>query len=205
MNDHLQNESQADVRSEVTLILNDIAEGDSSKINKLIPLVYNELNKIARRQLYGERPGCTFNPTALAHEAYIKLVNQENLQFNNRAHFFALASQAMRRILVDYARAKKAQKRGGENEVITFIEDQMMQEMLPDDVLALNEALENLKKINERQSRMIQYWFFGGLNHSEIAEVLNISVPSVRRDWRFARAWLSRELKNSHTDIRFDK
>lgn len=178
-------------------MLQQLAAGNQDKVNELMPLVYQELHDRAQRQLYGERADHTINPTALVHEAYLKLVQQEDLQINHRTHFFAIAAQAMRRILVDYARSQKSQKRGGANQKVTLVDDQMVQELPSDDLLALNESLDRLQKLNERQSRVIEYWFFGGLKHEEIAQMLNISLPSVRRDWRLARAWLSRELKQT--------
>jgi RNA polymerase sigma factor (TIGR02999 family) len=181
---------------QITQILQEIAQGNRTRINQLIPLVYDELHGIAEKQMYGEHRLMTINPTALAHEAYLKLVNQQDVRWNDRCHFFAIAAQSMRRIIIDYARFKHAQKRGGEKITLTFADENLMQEIPADDLLALNEALERLGELNHRQYKVIEYWFFGGLTHDEIANVLNISVPSVRRDWRLARAWLSRELKS---------
>jgi RNA polymerase sigma factor (TIGR02999 family) len=144
--------------------------------------------------LLKERKDHTLNATALVHEVYFKLVDQTRVNWQNRAHFFAIASQAMRRILINYAYQHKAQKRGGENVIVTFVEENVMRETRPEELIALDEALKQLQKISDRQSKIIEYWFFVGLTHEEIAEVLGISVPTVRRDWRLARAWLSREL-----------
>ena len=189
----MTNNSQA----HVTLILQELVEGDATRMNELIPIIYEELHRRAKRQLQGERAEHTLNPTALVHEAYLKLVETKDAHFHNRTHFFALASQAMRRILVDYARARQSQKRGGDHQKITLVDHQLVQELPSDDIVALDDSLGRLSSLNERQARVVEYWFFGGLTHEEIAVVLNISLPSVRRDWRLARAWLSRELKQT--------
>lgn len=162
-----------------------------------MPLVYNELHQVAHMHLRNERRDHTLNATALVHEAYFKLVDQTRINWQNRAHFFAIASQAMRRILINYAYQHKAQKRGGEKLLVTFVDDKIEHETKSEELIALDEALNQLQKINERQSKIIEYWFFVGLTHEEISEVLNVSVPTVRRDWRLARAWLSRELNRS--------
>ncbi|MEJ2545009.1 MAG: ECF-type sigma factor [Calditrichaceae bacterium] len=182
---------------DITQILHEISGGNRTRINQLIPLVYDELHHIAEKQLYNENQINTISPTALAHEAYLKLINQRNIHWNDRCHFFAIAAQSMRRIIIDYARFKKSQKRSGEKIMLTMAEENLVEEIPPDELLALDEALDRLKLLNERQFLVIEYWFFGGLTHQEIAGVLNISLPSVRRDWRLARAWLSRELNNA--------
>lgn len=184
-------------KNQITQILHEVSQGNRTKINLLIPLVYDELHKAAEKQLFNDRMKYTLNATALAHEAYIKMVNQDSVRWNDRSHFFALSAQAMRRILIDYARSKKALKRGAEKITLTFNEEQVVQEVQADELLALHEALDRLSTLNNRQGQVIEYWFFGGLTHKEIADVLGVSVPSVRRDWRLARAWLSRELKNT--------
>ncbi|MEJ2054708.1 MAG: sigma-70 family RNA polymerase sigma factor [Calditrichaceae bacterium] len=182
---------------EITRILQEISRGNRTRINQLIPMVYDELHNIAKKQMYGEKQLETINPTALAHEAYLKLVNQNDIHWNDRCHFFAIAARSMRRIIIDYARAKKSYKRGGNKITLVFAEEELIQEIPADEMLALDEALDRLGELNERQHKVIEYWFFGGLTHQEIAEVLGISVPSVRRDWRLARAWLSRELNSA--------
>ena len=149
--------------------------------------------------LRGERRDHTLNATALVHEAYIKLIDQDKITWQNRAHFFGIASQAMRRILINYANARIAQKRGGNQVLATFIDDKMKRESKPEELIALDEALKKLEQINERQSKIIEQWFFVGMNHEEIAEILEVSVPTVRRDFRLAKAWLSRELKQELT------
>ncbi len=180
----------------LTLILNDFSQKKPSNINFLVSQVYSELRNIARSQLYGERKNHTLNPTALAHEAYLKLVDQTKAVYSNRQHFFALAASAMRRILIDYARARNAEKRGGRALYITLVEDDISRELTPEIILALDELLKQLAIRHRRQSQIIEYWFFGGMSHRDIAEILNVSLPTVRRDWRVARAWLNRELKD---------
>ena len=181
-------------KEEITQLLCSLSDDNRQIVDSLLPLVYKELHQIAHVQLRNERSGHTLNATALVHEAYFKLVDQTRVNWQNRAHFFAIASQAMRRILINYAHQRKAEKRGGNKAFVTFIEDSIPKNQNPDELIALDEALNRLEKLNERQSKVIEYWFFVGLTHEEIAEVLKVSVPSVRRDWRLARAWLSREL-----------
>lgn len=182
---------------QITQLLAELTNGNKQVVDSLMPLVYKELHQIAHLNLRNERKDHTLNATALVHEAYFKLVDQTRVNWQNRAHFFAIASQAMRRILINYAHQHKAQKRGGENIKVTFVDENVMRESEPEELIALDEALSRLQTINERQSKIIEYWFFVGLTHEDIAEVLGISVPTVRRDWRFARAWLSRELNKS--------
>lgn len=182
---------------QITQILHEVANGNRTRVNQLIPVVYDELRQIAEKQMYGESRLHTITPTALAHEAYLKLVNQQDFHWNDRCHFFAVAAQSMRRIIIDYARSRKARKRDGQKITLAFAEENLVLEVPADEILTLNEALEQLKAMNLRQHQVIEYWFFGGLTHEEIARVLDVSVPTVRRDWRLARAWLSRELKSS--------
>jgi RNA polymerase sigma factor (TIGR02999 family) len=184
-------------KDNITQLLEELTGGNNAAVDALMPLVYDELHQVAHMHLRKERRNHTLNATALVHEAYFKLVDQTKVNWQNRAHFFAIASQAMRRILINYALQRKAQKRGGDDVKITFVDENVMRESQPEELLALDEALNRLKLINERQSKIIEYWFFVGLTHEEIAEVLGISVPTVRRDWRLARAWLSRELKKT--------
>jgi RNA polymerase sigma factor (TIGR02999 family) len=182
---------------EVTRLLGELSAGNRQVVDALIPLVYEELQKIAQRQLRGERRGHTLNTSALVHEAYLKLVDQRQANWQNRAHFFAIASQAMRRILINYAHTRKAQKRGGGQVIATFDDQAVARETRAGELLALDEALQALAKLNERQSKVVEYRFFGGLTQEEIAEVLGVSTPTVRLDWRLAKAWLSRELKQN--------
>jgi len=184
-----------DLKNEITQLLSNLNNGNKKVVDILMPLVYKEMNQLAHMHLRGERRNHTLNATALVHEAYMKLVDQEKITWQNRAHFFGIASQAMRRILINYANARVAEKRGGNNVVVTFIDDEIIRESKPEDLIALDEALKKLEHISERQSKIIEHWFFVGLNHEEIAEVLEVSLPTVRRDFRLAKAWLSRELK----------
>jgi RNA polymerase sigma factor (TIGR02999 family) len=184
-------------QEQITRLLGELSGGNRSIVNALLPLVYDELRNMASRQLRGERRNHTLNATALVHEAYIKLVDQRNVEWQNRAHFFAIAAQAMRRILINYAKSRLAEKRGGGEPVATFNDKFMGKEPRAEELVALDEALTRLKSMSERQSSVVEYHFFGGLTHEEIAEVLGVSLPTVRRDWRLAKAWLSRELRNS--------
>ena len=180
---------------DITQLLSELSSGNREAVDVLLPVVYKELHQLAHMHLRGERRNHTLNATALVHEAYMKLIAQDRITWQNRAHFFGIASQAMRRILINYANARIAEKRGGNKVLATFVDDKVSRESRPEELIALDEALTKLEKLNERQSRIIEHWFFVGLNHEEIAEVLNVSVPTVRRDFRLAKAWLSRELK----------
>ena len=185
-----------DSKKEVTQLLFDLSKGNRQAVDMLMPLVYKEMHQLAHVHLRKERPDHTLNATALVHEAYIKLIDQDKITWQNRAHFFGIASQAMRRILINYANGRIAQKRGGNPAFVTFDDDKMKRDSKPEELIALDEALKKLETLSERQSKIIEHWFFVGLNHEEIAEVLNVSVPTIRRDFRLAKAWLSRELKH---------
>ncbi len=178
----------------VTALLNELRGGNPTVVDSLMPLVYDALHSLADRQLRGERPEHTLNATALVHEAYLKLVDQRRVTWQNRAHFLAIAARAMRRILINYAKSRLARKRGGDQVLVTFDDELAGREARAEELVDLDDALSKLKLMNERQSQVVEYHFFGGLTHEEIAAVLNVSVPTVRRDWRLARAWLSREL-----------
>ena len=179
---------------DITALLVDLQAGNRTVVNALLPHVYDELRALARRQLRGERTGHTLNTTALVHEAYLKLVGQDGVDWQNRTHFYGVAAIAMRRLLINYARKRMAEKRGGGAPIASFEEGIVSREARSEEVLALDEALDRLATFNERQSQVVTMSFFGGLTHEEIAEVLGVSVPTVRRDWRIAKAWLSREL-----------
>lgn len=180
---------------DTTELLAQLTGDDSSVLDALTPRIYDELHALAHRQLRRERSNHTLNTTALVHEAYLKLVDQNRASLQNRVHFFAIASLAIRRILINYANKRSAQKRGGDLIRTTFDEGQIVREGKTEELLALDEALQRLEGMNERQSLVVTYRFFGGLTHQEIAEVLDVSVPTVRRDWRLARAWLSRQMR----------
>jgi RNA polymerase sigma factor (TIGR02999 family) len=184
-------------QSEFTILLQELSGGSDRVVDEMLPLIYDELHQLAQRKLVRERKGHTLNATALVHEAYMKLVDQTRVNWQNRAHFIAIAAQAMRRILINYAQQRKARKRGGGEALVTFMEENVAREARPDELIALDEALHRLSEMNERQGKVVEYWFFGGLTHEEIAEVLNVSLPTVRRDWRLARAWLTKELKQN--------
>jgi len=179
----------------VTQLLVDWSNGDESALDKLMPVVYDELRRLASNYLRRERAGHTLQPTALVNEAYLRLVDQRQARWQNRAQFFGVAAQLMRRILVDHARVRQAQKRGGSDQQQLSLShaDQVAQK--PDvDLLALHEALNQLAEIDEQQARIVELRFFGGLTIEETAEVIGISHATVERDWTMARAWLRREL-----------
>ena len=180
--------------SEITTLLQAHASGDEHALDELIPLVYNEMHKMAYGRLMGERPDHTYSATALVHEAYLKLVNFNRIDWKNRNHFFAIASQVMRNILVDYAVKQKAQKRGGDNHKITLSVDHIKREMNLEEIISVDHALKKLAELDERQAKVVECRFFGGLTIEETANTLGISEPTVSRDWKVARAWLNREL-----------
>ena len=182
-------------RGEVTGLLVAWNQGDPQAVERLMPLVYAELREIAERQFRRERAGHTLQPTAVVHEAYFKLVDQTRVTWKNRGHFFAIAAQAMRRILIDHARAREADKRGGGGTQVALDVGIASPEPASDlDLLALDEALVRLKALDEPQARIVELRFFGGLSIEQTAEALEISASSVKRDFRSARAWLFREL-----------
>ena len=161
-----------------------------------MPAVYDELRKLARFYLARERAGQTLQATALVNEAYLRLKKENAHIWQNRAHFFAIAARAMRRIIINYANEKLAQKRGGDAEILTLNEETVGFEVHPEELLTLDDALDRLEKMSPRQAKVVEYWLFVGLTHEEIAQLLDVSVPSVRRDWRLARAWLAKECKD---------
>ena len=181
----------------VTQLLKDWGNGNQQALEELLPLIYDELRRLAHNFLYRERPGHTLQTTALAHEAYLKLIDQESVHWQNRAHFFAIAAQAMRRILIDSARRHAAQKRGGAREKVSLAEAANLSMESNTDLLALDEALTRLAAMDEDQSRIIELRYFGGLTIEETAEVMKSSPASVKREWQMARAWLHQELGDS--------
>jgi len=171
------------------------SEGDETALEQLMPLVYSELRRLASNYLRRERQNHTLQPTALVNEAYLKLVDQRNPRWQNRAQFYGVAAQMMRRILVDHARQNKAVKRGGSDQQKLSITSAGQLGEKPDiDLLALHEALEELKTFDSQQERIVELKFFGGLSIEETAEVLGIGHATVERDWKMARAWLRRKL-----------
>lgn len=183
-------------------MLSDMQSGHRSAAEQLLPLVYDELRGLADRFLRRERRDHTLQPTALVHEAYLRLVHQDRVQWQGRAHFYAVAAQAMRRILINHARARDANKRGGERERVTLCDgnlppsdhDSIRSFSEPVDLLALNDALHRLERMDERQCRVVELRFFGGLTVEEAAEALGISQRLVKLDWKMARAWLFQQL-----------
>jgi RNA polymerase sigma factor (TIGR02999 family) len=179
---------------EITRLLVAWSDGDESALAQLTPLVYEELHRLAHRYMTGERPGHTLQTTALVNEAYVRLIDWKNVRWQNRAHFFAVSAQLMRRILVDFARLHNYQKRGSGVRAETLEEAAFVAKDKGADIVALDEALNSLAELDARQSRVVELRFFGGLTNDEVAEVLKVSEATVRRDWSLARAWLHREL-----------
>ncbi len=180
----------------ITQLLTRWSNGDQTALDKLMPLVYSELRRLASNYLRRERQGHTLQPTALVNEAYLKLIDQKTARWQNRAQFYGIAAQLMRRILVDHARQHKAAKRGGSDQQRLSITSAERVLAKPDfDVLALHEALEELATIDPQQERIVELKFFGGLSIEETAEVLRVGHATVERDWKMARAWLRRKLE----------
>ncbi|HMB77944.1 MAG TPA: sigma-70 family RNA polymerase sigma factor [Kiloniellaceae bacterium] len=186
--------------TDVTAFLQELARRDEQALDRLFPLVYKELRRVAHRQLYHERAGHTLNTTALVHEAYLKLVKHPPaVPWQNRIHFFAVAARAMRQILVNYAKARNRAKRGGDAPQVAFDEAVFMPEERARELVALDEALERLEAMNERQSRVVECRYFVGLTIAETAEVVDVSIATVKRDWTVARAWLYHEVHQALT------
>ena len=179
--------------SEVTRILNALEAGEGQVAEQLLPLVYAELRKLAAHRMASENPGQTLQPTALVHEVWLKLVGQQNRQWQNRNHFFAAAAEAMRRILIDNARRKLRVRNGGGQQRVEL--DDCAEAATSDQVLAVDEALEKLARLDPRRAEVVKLRYFVGLSFQEAAEVLGISEPTVKRYWSFARAWLYEEIR----------
>lgn len=186
---------------DVTKLLAAWSHGDPAALKTLIPLVYEELRGLARRYLAREKPGHTLSSTALVHEAYLRLVTQKDVTWQNRAHFFGVASQMMRRILVDHARSQASAKRGGGAVTLALEEGIAAPQQREVNLIQLDDALKGLAKLDERQSRMVELRFFGGLSIEETSEVLGVSAPTVKREWASARAWLFREMTRGPVDV----
>ncbi len=182
--------------NDVTKLLADWSGGDGAALEQLMPLVYEELHRMAKRYMNSQPSGHTLQTTALIHEAYLKLADNPEKQWENRAHFFAVAAQAMRHILVDHARSRRSEKRGGETQMISLEEAAIISNERVEEVIALDEALKSLEKQDARKGRVVELRYFGGLSVEETAEILKISPETVMRDWRFAKTWLLRELSN---------
>jgi RNA polymerase sigma factor (TIGR02999 family) len=181
-------------RSEITELLVAWREGDGDALDRLLPLVYDELRRLAHVRLAGERNDHTLRTTELIHEAYIRLVDASRVQWRDRGHFFAAASGAMRRVLVDYARRYRAAKRGGGHAAVTLGENDIPLEQRADMLIALDDALQRLEHVDERLCRVVECRYFAGLSDNEIAEALGVTSRTVRRDWVKARGWLYEEL-----------
>lgn len=182
--------------SGITELLIDWSEGNPEALNQLFPFVERELHRLARIQMRKLRPGNTLQTTALINEAYIRLIDQNRVQWQNRAHFFAIAAGMMRRILLNHLRDRNRIKRGGGAIQVSLDEGIMITEAKSDEILALEEALCRLSEIDERKSKVVELRYYGGLSVEETAEVLKVSVITVMRDWSMAKAWLARELRN---------
>lgn len=180
---------------DVTQALIELSDGDRSAMDRLLPMVYDQLRNLAQRELRRERSDHTLSPTALVHEAYLKLVQLQRISWRGRAHFFGASAGAMRRILISYARMKKADKRGAGSEHVPIDSVLVAAQTRPADLMALDEALTRLEAMSERQARIIECRFFAGMSVEETAEALDVSPATVKRDWTVARAWLNRELQ----------
>jgi len=189
-----------EMQDDVTRILHDWTDGDQNAPERLMPFVYDELRRLARSFLARESDAHTLQPTALVHEAYVRLVDQTRVNWQNRAHFYGIASSMMRRVLIDHARAHATAKRGGAAVRLSLDDVQIPIEQRAASLLALDEALERLTAMDERKGRIVEMRFFGGLNDEEIAEALGVSVRTVLRDWKTARLWLYRELNQEGKD-----
>jgi RNA polymerase sigma-70 factor (ECF subfamily) len=186
-------------QGEVTSLLAAWGKGDQNALNELMPLVYNELHRIASRAWVGQDQGNTLQPTALLNEAYLKLAGAENASFQNRCHFFAVACTAMRQILVNHAKSRLTGKRGSGQVKLSIDDVQLAVHQEAAQVVALHEALERLEAVDSRKSRVIEMRYFGGLSIEETAEALSVSVITVNRDWRLARTWLMREINGEQS------
>ncbi|SRR5579864_690498 len=185
---------------DVTILLKKLTAGDNNASSELMSAVYNELRRLAASYMRRERPDHTLQATALVNEAYLKLVNQRTTDWQNRAHFYGVAAQLMRRILVDHARGRLREKRGGGQKMVSLDEPLLADERQAGALLELDEALQRLAKLDPRQSRVVELRFFGGLTVEETAKVMGVSPKTVKRDWAVARAWLYRNVKADNAD-----
>lgn len=182
---------------EITQLLAEWSDGNQSALDELYPLVYDELHRLARRYMSREKKGHTLQTTALINEAYVRLVDQKNVHWANRSHFFAISAQIMRRILIDYARRHAYAKRGGGAQQVSLDEAATVTRAPGSDLIRLDEALKSLAEMDPRRSQVVELRYFGGLNNEEIAGVLHVSENTVTRDWNMARAWLYQQLTES--------
>lgn len=179
---------------EVTQLLNAWCDGNEDALDRLVPLIYKELHRLARHCMRGERPGHTLETTELVNEAYMRLVDWKSVRWQNRAHFFGVAAQTMRRVLVDFARVRRTAKRGGGEVAVSLSEAADVSVERSEDLIALDEALKRLTVIDERKGQIVELRFFGGMSVDETAVVLGVSSRTVMREWSMAQAWLHREL-----------
>jgi RNA polymerase sigma factor (TIGR02999 family) len=187
--------SSMEPTTDITQALVELSEGNRAALDRLLPLVYDELRRMAERELRRERGDHTLSPTALVHEAYLRLVQLDRISWRGRAHFYGACAQVMRRVLISYARMKKAEKRGGAEAQAVPIENVMVvAEERPEQLVALDEALERLATLNPRHARVVECRFFAGMDVDQTAEALGVARATVKRDWAAARAWLNREL-----------
>ena len=183
---------------EITQMLLELTDGNHDAVDHILPHIYDELRRLASSYLRRERSNHTLQPTALVHEAYMKLIDQTRVRWQNRAHFFGIAAQVMRRILMDYARKHTAEKRGGDAEVLPIEEEILIvSHDKSAELIALDDALRQLAAMDERKAKIVELRYFGGLSIEETAEVLGLSVPTINREWRMAKAWLYSEIGGS--------
>lgn len=182
-------------KSNITQLLQKAGKGEQDAFNELMPCVYDQLRDIANSHLIGERPNHTYSKTGLVHEAFIKLFDYEKTNWQDRNHFFAIASKCMRQILIDHARKKLAEKRGGNNEAVTFIDQIMQEKEEASNLIDIDEALKKLEKLDKRLAELVEYRYFGEMSIENTADVMNVSTSTVNRDWQKARGWLYKELK----------
>lgn len=185
---------------DVTILIEEARSGSTRALNTLVPLVYNELRRIASQHLYAAGQGQTMVTTDLVHETFLKLIGSRDLSWENRGHFFGIAATSMRQIVIDHARARLAGKRGGQSIRIPFDDLLALDDTTPEQTQELDEALRALEQVDARAARIVEFRFFAGLHNDEIAELLQVSVRTVIRDWEFARAWLYRFLTDTHAD-----
>jgi RNA polymerase sigma factor (TIGR02999 family) len=189
-----------DLPSDVTLLLRQWSEGDQEALNRLVPLLYAELRQLAHHRLRREQANRTVNTTGLVHDAYLKLVDVRSARFRDRGHFLAMASRVMRRLLVDQARARRSAKRGGDAEKVELDDELCVSETQADELAELDEALQRLEALDPRQGQIVEQRYFGGLALEEIAEAIGVSLSTVKRELRFAHAWLAADLAECRSD-----
>lgn len=183
-------------KADITRVLRSARSGNKEALDTLYPILYNQLRSIARQHLALEDGGHTLQKTSLVHELYLKLINQSDIEWQDRVHFFRIASRCMRQVLVDYARKKTADKRGGKKRAITFDEDHVILEEHAENLVEINSLIEKLAQVDERRSKVVEMRFFGGMSIPEISEVLNVTPRTIDRDWAKAKLWMHNELSN---------